>query len=216
MMTSTMSHLNPFVPLVLPLVNRASFVPRSTSTLDKVASIDFYKISYHKVQYLPPLFNGNVLFEVPASRVSTLLLRTAWMVWISGSMVTHGAVPLPPTSINIHGPTLRKFSCVGHLECNNQNCNFQSKSSKRNGTEWSSQTNNTPFILGQFPPLYSILVYRVYKTSPTCVNFCNALIYYFVGKIDMTRACIHLRMHNHLVFDGICRQILNTISDFIA
>jgi hypothetical protein len=32
----------------------------------------------------------------------------------------------------------------------------------------------------------------------------------------MTRACIHLGMHNHLVFDGICRQTLNIIFSLIA
>ena len=29
-------------------------------------------------------------------------------------------------------------------------------------------------------------------------------------------ACIHLGMHNHLVSDGICREILDTISGLIA
>jgi hypothetical protein len=33
---------------------------------------------------------------------------------------------------------------------------------------------------------------------------------------DMIRACIHLGMHNHLVFDGICRQTLDTIFGLIA
>jgi hypothetical protein len=32
----------------------------------------------------------------------------------------------------------------------------------------------------------------------------------------MSRACIHLGMHNHPVFDGICRETLDSISSLIA
>jgi hypothetical protein len=32
----------------------------------------------------------------------------------------------------------------------------------------------------------------------------------------MSRACIHLEMHNHPVSDGICRETLDTISGLIA
>jgi hypothetical protein len=32
----------------------------------------------------------------------------------------------------------------------------------------------------------------------------------------MSRACIHLGMHNHPVSDGICRETLDTISGLIA
>jgi hypothetical protein len=32
----------------------------------------------------------------------------------------------------------------------------------------------------------------------------------------MSRACIHLRMHNHPVSDGICRETLDTIFGLIA
>ena len=32
----------------------------------------------------------------------------------------------------------------------------------------------------------------------------------------MIRACIHLGMYNHLVSDGICKKILDTISSHIA
>jgi ATP-dependent protease Clp ATPase subunit len=32
----------------------------------------------------------------------------------------------------------------------------------------------------------------------------------------MTRACIHLDIHNHPISDGICRETLDTISSLIA
>ena len=92
---------------------------------------------------------------------------------------------------------------VGQLVCNNKSCDFFVKSSKRNETEWSGQTN-TPFKLGHLPPHDSTLVCKVCKVAPICVNFCPNHIYYVLGKGDMSRACIHLGMHNHHVSDGIC------------
>jgi hypothetical protein len=119
---------------------------------------------------------------------------------------------------NIHnsqGFTFRKSLCVGQLVCDNKSCDFFARSSKRNETKWSGQTN-TPFKLGHLPPPDSTLVCKVCKVPPTCVNFCPGRIYYVLGKGDMTRVCIHLGMHNHPVFDGICRETLDTISGLIA
>jgi hypothetical protein len=119
---------------------------------------------------------------------------------------------------NIHnsqGLTFRKSSYAGQLIYNNQNYNFMFRSSKRNETEWSSRTN-IPFNLGHLHPPKSTLVCKVCKVPPTCVNFCDARIYYVLSKSDMTRACIHLGMHNHPVSDGICRETLDTISGLIA
>jgi hypothetical protein len=59
-------------------------------------------------------------------------------------------------------------------------------------------------------------VCKVCKVPPTCVNFCNARIYYILSKSDMTRACIHLGMHNHPVSDGIFRETIDTISSLFA
>ena len=104
---------------------------------------------------------------------------------------------------------------VGQLICNNKNCNFFTRSSMRNETEWSGQTNN-PFKLGHLPHSDSILVCKVCKITLICVNFYPGCIYYVLGKGDMSRACIHLEMHNHLVSDGICQETLDTISGLIA
>jgi hypothetical protein len=121
-------------------------------------------------------------------------------------------------TFNIHdnqGLTFRKSLCVGQLVCNNKSCDFFSRSSKRNETEWSSRTN-TPFKLGYLPPPNSILVCKVCKVPLTCVNFCLGHIYYILGKNDITRACIHLGMYNHPVSNGICQETFDTISGLIA
>jgi hypothetical protein len=119
---------------------------------------------------------------------------------------------------NIHnsqGLTFRKSLYVGQLVYNNQGCDFFARSSKRNETEWSGRTN-TPFKLGHLPLHDSILVCKVCKVLPICAIFFLGCIYYVLGKGDMSRACIHLGMHNHPVSDGICRETLDTISGLIA
>ena len=105
--------------------------------------------------------------------------------------------------------------CVGQLVCNNQNYDFFSRSSKYNEIEWSGRTN-TPFKLKYLLPPDSNIVCKVCKVPPTCVNFCLGCIYYVLGKSDMTRACIHLGMHNHPISNGICQETLDTISSLIA
>jgi hypothetical protein len=130
-------------------------------------------------------------------------------------MVTHGAVPSPLIFTIVRVSLLGSPPILANWFCNNQNCHFLSRSSKRNETEWSGRTN-TPFNLGHSPSLDSTLICKVCKVLPTCVNFCDACIYYVRGKSDMTRACIHLRMHDHPVFDGICQETLDTISGLIA
>jgi hypothetical protein len=39
--------------------------------MNKLALIDYDKIAYHKVQYLLPTYNGDVIFGLPPIHVST-------------------------------------------------------------------------------------------------------------------------------------------------
>jgi hypothetical protein len=193
-------------------LRRLASLPGSKNEL---ASIDYNKIAYHKVQYLPPSYNGDVIFELPPSRVSTSTSKNT-MDGIDKRFDGHTWCRTITSNIhNSQGLTFRKSSYAGQLIYNNQNYNFMFRSSKRNETEWSSRTN-IPFNLGHLHPPKSTLVCKVCKVPPTCVNFCDARIYYVLSKSDMTRACIHLGMHNHPVSDGICRETLDTISGLIA
>jgi hypothetical protein len=182
---------------------------------NELALVDYDKIAYHKVQYLPPSYNGDVIFELPPSYVSASSSKNAMD---SMDKRFDGYTWYRTITSNIHnsqGLTFRKSSCASQLVCNNQSCDFLTRSSKWNETEWSGQTN-TPFNLGLLPPLDSTLVCKVCKVPPTCVNFCDARIYYVLSKSDMTRACIHLGTHDHPVSDCICWETLDTISSLIA
>ena len=182
---------------------------------NKLATVDYDKFAYHKEQYLPPSYNGDVIFELLPSHVSASSSKNGMDGMdkqFNGHTWCHTIIS------NIHnnqGLTFRKSSRAGHLVCNNQNCEFMTRSSKQNETEWSGRTN-IPFSLGHLPPPDSILVCKIYKVPPTCVNFYDARIYYVLSRSDMTRACIHLRMHDHPISNGICRETLDAISSLIA
>jgi hypothetical protein len=109
--------------------------PGSTNEL---ASIDYDKIAYHKVQFLPPSYNGNVIFELLPSCVS---ISTSKNTMDSMDKWFDGHTWCCTITSNIHnneGLTFRKSLYVGQLVCNNKNCDFFTRSSKRNETEWSS------------------------------------------------------------------------------
>jgi hypothetical protein len=55
-------------PSVMQCLRSLASFPRSRNEL---ATLDYDKIPYHKVQYLSPLYDGDVIFELPPSFVST-------------------------------------------------------------------------------------------------------------------------------------------------
>jgi hypothetical protein len=199
-------------PSVMQCLKSLASIPRSKN---KLASIDYDKIIYYKVQYLPPSYNRDVLFELPPSCIFDSISKNTMDGMdkqFNGNIWCH---TISFNMYNSQGLIFRKSSCVGQLVYKNQSCDFFSRSSEWNETEWLGQFN-TPFNLGQSPPRDSTLVCKVCKVLPTRVNFCNACIYYAQRKGEITRVCIHLGMHNHQVFDGIFQEILDTISGLIA
>ena len=189
-------------PNVIQCFRRLASIP---GLRNKLSLVDYDKISYQKVQYLQPSYNGDVIFELPPSRVSASSSKNAMD---SMDKQLNGHTWCRTITSNIHnsqGLTFRKSSCVDQLVCNNQSCDFFTKTSKQNETKWSSQTNS-PFSLGLLPPPDWVLICKVSKVPHTCVNVCNAHIYYVLSKSDMARAYIHLGMHKHPIFDDICRD----------
>ena len=114
-LVSSSSHSNLSRPLchpniceyfnVIQCLRRMASFPRSRNEL---ASIDCDKIAYHKLQYLPPSYNGDVILSCWQVVSLFLLLRTLWTVWISNLMVRYGATPSPPIF------TIAKASLLGN------------------------------------------------------------------------------------------------------
>jgi hypothetical protein len=91
-------------PSVMQCLRRLASFPGSKN---KLATLDYDKIPYHKVQYLPLRMMATLFFSCRQVLSLLLPLRTLWTVWISGLMVTHGAAPSPPIF------TIAKASLLG-------------------------------------------------------------------------------------------------------
>jgi hypothetical protein len=105
---------------------------------------------------------------------------------------------------NDMGLTFRTSSFVGHFCYDNQDCEYLSRFHRiypLNEIEWDGSTS-TSFLARCQPPSTSSILCKIYKTPPSCVATRGARIYYVFGRDDMTRACIHLGVHEHPVKDG--------------
>lgn len=151
---------------------------------NKLVQIDFDAIKYQKVQFLPARFNGDVLFELPPCRGSTS--RARGMEGMDKRYDGHAWCRTMMSNIhNDLGLKFRKLHCIGHLICENTKCDYRTRASKSNETEWIGTTRH-PFSLGQIPPPDSTVLYKVCRQTPTC------LIYYVLRNGDSSRACIRL------------------------
>jgi hypothetical protein len=144
------------------------------------------------VQFLPPNFNRDVLFELPL--VDTLgpfhMMHGmdkrhnghAWTKTVTSNIKSD-------TSLTFHTST-----CIGHLLCENQDCEYTSHThhtSPINEREWNGLTMTT-IPVGQPTPAESSLVCKICKVPPVCIATCAARIYYVFGAANMTHACLHL------------------------
>jgi hypothetical protein len=95
-------------------------------------------------------------------------------------------------------------TCVGHLHCENQVCKYIAcihHTSLMNVIEWNGFTLTT-FVVGQPIPDGSTLVCKICKVPQIYIAPCGARIYYVFGIDNMTRVCLHIRLHKHLVRAG--------------
>jgi hypothetical protein len=95
--------------------------------------------------------------------------------------------------------TFRTSTCLGHLRCENQDCEYTSRihcTSLVNELEWDGFTVTT-ILVGQPTPVGSSLIYKICKVPPVCIATFGARIYYVFGAANMTRACVHLGVHEH-------------------
>jgi hypothetical protein len=105
--------------------------------------------------------------------------------------------------------TFHTSTCVGHLRCGNQDCEYTTRihrTSAVNELEWDGFTL-TSFVVGEPAPDGSTLVCKICKVPPVCIATCAAKIYYVYGSASMTRACLHLGHHDHPVKDGEDQEI---------
>jgi hypothetical protein len=199
-------------PLVGPLksisiVDSLKRIRASKGVRNVFKTLDFDSLDIQRVKFLPPTFNGDVLFELPPVDTSGPFHMMqgmdkrhdghAWSKSITSNIKSDMSL------------TFRTSTCIGHLRCENQDCEYTSRIHRTapvNEREWDGFTITT-IPVGQPAPAGSSLVCKICKVPPVCVATCAARIYYVYGAANMTRACLHLGIHEHPVKIGEDQEI---------
>jgi len=167
--------------------------------------LEYDSIPVHRVIVLPPLFNGDVIFELPTCNAIGTSSHATQMAGMDKQYDGHVWSKTVTTNIfNRMGLTFRKSSYLGHLCCVNGNCKFLScihRMKDVNELEWKRQSH-VPLDVGEGHPPGSSLVCKIYRVPLACIAHCSAQVYYVVGNFSTTRAFVHLGSHVHLVKDG--------------
>ena len=184
---------------------------------NELSTMDLSTMKHKSVPFLPPAFDGDVIFELPPCGPSSSTSGARNLEGMDKRYDGHPWCKLVTT--NIHNSDNLKFCksyCAGHLVCENENCEYLKRASKKNEIEWSGYTV-IPFTATGCPPKQSTLVCMVCKMPPTCLGACTARIYFaYNDNPNMTRAAIHLGHHGHPVAKGMYRDSTEVICGLIV
>ena len=184
---------------------------------NELSTIDLGALIHQEVEFLPPAYDGDAIFELPPCRPLSSSSAAKNLEGMDKRCDEHPWYKLVTT--NIHSSDnlkFRKSFYAGHLICENIECEYFTRAARRNETEWSGSTI-FPFAIGIIPPKDCKLLCKVCKTIPTSLNTCDARIYYcYSENPNMTRAAIHLEKHSHPVAKGTYKDSTKEISELIA
>ena len=180
----------------------------SKSALSK---LDFNNIKTEKVEFLPPCFDSDVIFELPPIGNSATLSQARLLRGMDRCHDGHAWTRTITSNIkNDMGLTFRTSSYSGHLRCSNADCEYITRVHRTlvaNEIEWDGVSSFT-FEVGMHPLKGSTLVCNICKSPPSYLAICPAKIYYVLGKDYMTRACVNLGSHRHPMKVGIYRDAM--------
>ena len=87
--------------------------------------LDYDKIKTMEVEFLPPTYDGDVLFVLPAMDYSLSHSKAKSMFGMDKRYDGHIWTKIVTTNIsNVLDLSFRSSSCVGHLRCENSHCEY--------------------------------------------------------------------------------------------
>ena len=125
---------------VLPRLSIMDYLLRLASmhrSRNELSTMDLSTIKYETVPFLPPVFDGDVIFELPPSGPFSSASGAKNLEGMDKRYDGHPWCKLVTTNIRDNSDNLkfRKSYCVGHLICE-----YLERASKRNEIEWSGYT----------------------------------------------------------------------------
>jgi hypothetical protein len=203
----------------LSVVDSLKRLQASKGAKNAFRSLDYNTLDIQRMQFLPPTFNGDVLFELPLVDMLALQSHAKLMHGMDKHHDGHAWTKTITSHIkNDMSLAFRTSTCVGHLHCENHDCEYTSRihrTSLVNEMEWDGLTSTT-FPVGQPTLVGSSLVSKICKVSLICIAPCGAKIYYVFGTTNMTRACVHLGLHEHPVKVGENQEIKEKMRTLIG
>ena len=215
---SLLSHPPPHVyyQKYLSVIDSLKKIQASKGIRNVFKTLDFDTLDIQRMNFLLPTFNGDVLFELP------LVDTSGPFHMMHGMDKRHdGHAWTKRVTINIKSDmslTFRTSTCTGHLCCENQDCEYTSRfhrTSPVNEREWNGFTM-TRILIGQPTLARSTLVCKICKVLPIYVVTCAARFYYIYGAANMTRAYLHLGIHEHPVKVGKDQEIKERMRKLIG
>jgi hypothetical protein len=92
----------------------------SKGSRNALKGLDYDAVKLLRMDFLPPVFNGDVIFELPLVGVLSRICKpNSWWEWTSDMTKT-----ITSYIKNDMGLTFRTSSCIGHLRCNNEDCEY--------------------------------------------------------------------------------------------
>ena len=178
--------------------------------------VDLSSFKHEVVKFLPLQYNGNYIFELPPITV----VKEEGLSRLDGmDRKQDGHVWTETATTNISDPsgilTFKYMKCMDHLRCTNPNCRCTGESNTYNELLWFGSSPDIA-ILGKNPEVTEKckLVCRFCKVTPTCLELCPCKLFYVVSKdLTMSRACIHMGTHFHLVEKRDCRAAMDQIQE---
>ena len=167
--------------------------------------LDYNTVKHLKVDYLPPIFNDDVIFQFPL--IGSSIRNSNAKLMVGMDKQHNGQAQTRTSTFHITKDISLTFctaSYIGYLHCNNQYCKYLNRihcTSPLNETKWNGFTT-TLFQTKCLPPSVSSIVCKICKTQPSQVATYEVKVYYVFGKDHMTRACVHFRVYEHPVKVG--------------
>ena len=158
---------------------------------------------------MPFSFNGDVLFILPPVKIG---IPYAYGKAMDGmDKIYNGHVWYKTNTTNIHnkfGLIFQRSSCIGHLQCPNDMCEYFSRNGRVHNSTELIGIIPTPFMVGIDPPQNSKVQCKVCHAVSICLDVCYAKIIYVHSQssnmsrvlliwVFKTTMCLVERVMNH-------------------
>ena len=191
---------------IVDLLRKLANMPGRKNVLKK---LDYNSLQTVHAEFLPPRFDGDFMYVLPLVSNSALHSKARSMDGMDKRYDGHVWIKTLTTNIsNNLNLIFRSSICVGHLQCQNPECDYLKRSCRMlalNDMGFDGFSKE-PFAVSGPPLSGSTLVCKICKEPPKCAALCNAKIFYIHGDDSSQRAYIHLGHHSHPIKVGAYRH----------